>query len=74
MAVDTRSRRASVLGVGLTAALTMPLADASVDQPDRQHVALCYAGISASNTVQFSAASRIGLRWGSGRRGLRMEV
>ncbi len=49
MAVDTRSKRASVLGIGLAAALTLPLSDGTVGQPDRQHVALCYPGITASN-------------------------
>jgi hypothetical protein len=47
MAVDTRSTRASVLGIGLAAALTLPLSDGTVGQPDRQHVALSYAGIAA---------------------------
>lgn len=48
MALDTRSRRASVIGLALAAQLTLPLADATVGQPDRQHVALCYPGIAAS--------------------------
>jgi hypothetical protein len=63
MAVDTRSRRASVLGIGLAAALTLPLADAVVGQPDRQHVAFAYPGISADDptpvvmaTIEFEAA------------------
>jgi hypothetical protein len=47
MAVDTRSKRASVLGIGLAAALTLPLSDGTVGQADRAHVALCYAGITA---------------------------
>lgn len=50
MAVDTRSRRASVIGIGLAAALTLPLADATVGQPDRQHVAFAYPGITATDT------------------------
>jgi hypothetical protein len=48
MAVDTRSRRASCLGIGLAAALTLPLSDGAVTQPDRQHVAFAYPGIAAS--------------------------
>jgi hypothetical protein len=47
MAVDTRSKRASVLGIGLAAALTLPLVDGTVGQADRQHVAFAYAGIAA---------------------------
>lgn len=48
MAVDTRSKRASVLGIGLAAALTLPLPDGTVGQADRQHVAFCYPGITAA--------------------------
>jgi hypothetical protein len=55
MAVDTRSKRASVLGIGLAAALTLPLSDGAVGQPDRQHVAFCYAGLAAS-TVEAAQA------------------
>jgi hypothetical protein len=51
VAVDTRSKRASVLGIGLTAALTLPLADGAMDQADRQHVAFAYAGISAEVAI-----------------------
>jgi hypothetical protein len=50
MAVDTRSRRASVLGIALAVNLTLPLSDGTVGQPDRQHVAFCYPGILASAT------------------------
>lgn len=50
MAIDTRSKRASVLGVAIIA-LTLPLSDGSVDQPDRQHVAFSYAGIAAGAVV-----------------------
>ncbi len=50
MAVDTRSKRASILGLCLIA-LTLPLSDGSVDQPDRQHVAFSYAGIAAGAVV-----------------------
>lgn len=67
MAVDTRSKRASVLGVGLISALTLPLSDGSVDQADRQHVAFCYAGISASAAYtvpegELTITSRIAIR------------
>lgn len=48
MAVDTRSRRASVLGIGLAFTLTLPLSDGTVGQPDRQHVAFSYPGIQAA--------------------------
>jgi hypothetical protein len=51
MAIDTRSKRASVIGVASAMLLTLPLADGTVGQPDRQHVALCYAGIQAAEAV-----------------------
>jgi len=49
MAIDSRSKRASILGIGLAAGLALPLVDGSVDQPDRQHVTFSYAGIQAGN-------------------------
>lgn len=47
MAVDTRNKRASAIGIGLALRLVLPAPDASVDQPDRQQVSYSYAGISA---------------------------
>lgn len=46
MAVDTRDKRASVLGLGLAALLVLP-EPGTIDQPDRQHVAYSYRGIQA---------------------------
>lgn len=51
MAVDTRSKRASVLGVAAAIILTLPAPDGTVGQPDQQHAALCYAGIAADSPV-----------------------
>jgi len=51
MAVDTRSRRASVLGLTLAFNLTLPLADAVVGDEDRAHVAYSYPGIAAASPV-----------------------
>jgi hypothetical protein len=42
MAVDSRSKRASVLGVGLAAAITPPLADGTVNALDQHHMAFAY--------------------------------
>jgi hypothetical protein len=47
MAVDTRNKRASVLGLTLAALAVLPAPDGTVAQADRQQVAWCYAGISA---------------------------
>lgn len=51
MAVDTRSKRASVLGVAAAIVLTLPAPDGAVGQPDQQQAALCYAGIEAGPPV-----------------------
>ena len=58
MAVDTRNKRSSVLGLALSVTLTLPLADGTVALADRQHVAFCYAGIDA--TVSVVPASVVG--------------
>lgn len=47
MAVDTRNKRASILGIGLAAAIVFPNPDATVAQADRQQCARVYAGIDA---------------------------
>lgn len=47
MAIDTRSKRASVVGLAIAARLTLPLSDGTVGQPDRQHVSFSYAGIAS---------------------------
>lgn len=46
MAVDTRNKRASILGIGLAAALVLPSPDGSVDAPDRPHVSFTYVGFT----------------------------
>lgn len=51
MAVNTRSKRASVIGLGLGIALTLPMPDGTVGQADRQGVALSYSGIAAVFSV-----------------------
>ena len=48
MAINTRSRRASVLGVTGAILLTLPLADGAIGQEDRQHLPFTYAGIAAT--------------------------
>ena len=50
MAVDTRDKRASALTL-VWGRLVLPLADATVDQGDRQHVAFCYRGIAATSSI-----------------------
>lgn len=48
MAVDTRNKRASCLGIARTPPTVFPNPDGTIAQPDRQHTAYCYPGITAS--------------------------
>lgn len=46
--LDTRSKRASSVQILAPAVLSPVLPDATIDQGDRQHVALTYSGILAT--------------------------
>jgi len=46
MAIDTRDKRGAAIGLGLV--VLLPLADGSVDQPDRQQAAHMYSGIQSA--------------------------
>ncbi len=46
MAVDTRDKRASVLGLGLASLVVLP-SPGTLDQGDRQQTACCYRGVLA---------------------------
>lgn len=52
----TRNDRASILGFGLAALLVLPAPDGTVSQPDRQHVAACYSGITPAAQSSTAAA------------------
>ena len=58
MAVDTRNKRASVLGIALAIGFPFPNPDGTIDQADRQHIAYCYPGISAGEPVADVGAGR----------------
>lgn len=47
MALDSRSKRASSIGIGLLFILAPPLPDGTLSQGDRQHIAVSYSGILA---------------------------
>lgn len=49
MAIDTRDKRASAIGVALPWRSLLPAPDGVLDQGDRQQVALHYRGIAAAN-------------------------
>lgn len=52
MAVDTRDKRASALGIVAPLVPTFPLADGNIaNQADRQNAAFSYTGILASSPV-----------------------
>ena len=56
MAINTRSRRAAILGLAQAITLTLPLSDGTVGQEDRQHVAFCYPGIQAATPIPIITA------------------
>lgn len=49
MAVDTRDRRSSVVAFARGHGRVFPNPDGTVGQPDRQHVAYSYPGITAGS-------------------------
>lgn len=55
MAVNTRNRRASVIGLAVAARLVLPAPDGALVQADRQQTAYSYAGILAQPLVIFVA-------------------
>jgi len=46
--LDSRSKRASAIGIDLTFLHLLPNPDSTIDQGDRQHNAFKYSGINAS--------------------------
>ena len=46
--LDTRSKRASSVGILLVWFLAPPLPDGTISQGDRQHIAWSYSGIAAT--------------------------
>lgn len=51
MAVDTRNKRASVIGLAFSVLLTLPAPDATVHDVDRPHLAYSYSGLTAEAPV-----------------------
>jgi hypothetical protein len=51
MAVDTRNKRASVLGLTLAALVVLPAPNGSVSSADRLQVSANYSGIAADSGV-----------------------
>jgi len=51
MAIDTRNKRASCIGVCLPVPGVLPNPDSTVDSNDRQMTAYTYAGIAAGAPV-----------------------
>lgn len=57
MAIDTRDKRGSTIGLGLV--LVLPLANSGVDQGDRQQTAHIYRGILAAAPVVPTTAGKL---------------
>lgn len=51
MALDTRNKRASAIGIAIAARLVLPAADGAISSADRAHLAYGYAGIQAGSPV-----------------------
>lgn len=60
MAVDTRDKRSSCIGIDGAYRFVLPNPDGTVGQPDRQHTAFKYSGIAAAapGGVSLAALSR----------------
>jgi hypothetical protein len=70
MALDSRSKRASSVGILLPFVLAPVLPDGTIDQGDRQHIALSYSGINAAAqtelallTIRVAALEAHNARW-----------
>jgi hypothetical protein len=64
MAVDTRNKRASCIGVGLPVPSVLPNPDSTIDSNDRQMVTWLYAGIAADSPtfgVVFGSLALLGV-------------
>jgi hypothetical protein len=60
MAIDTRDKRSSCLGIDGSFRYVLPNPDGTINQPDRQHIAYVYRAISAGAV---SAAVRAMLQY-----------
>ncbi len=54
--LDTRSKRASSVGIVSASTLSLVLPDGTIDQGDRQHIAFSYSGISSGAGPSFVSA------------------
>lgn len=61
MAVDTRNKRASVLGTALSITLVLPAPNSAIDVSDRQQLCWTYAGIASSATPPTAISRIVGL-------------
>lgn len=62
MALDSRSKRASSVGIGLLWLLAPPLPDGTIGQGDRQHIAISYSGILAGELDVVPATADLTVR------------
>jgi hypothetical protein len=65
--MDTRNKRASVLGFALASLLVLPAPDGTIAAADRQHVAVSYAGeltagVDIGDVLEATVVSRMPAR------------
>lgn len=65
MAIDTRDKRASVIGLDLPSGRVLPL-PGTLDSGDRLHLALLYRGIAASSPTPSTPPPVVGRVMGRG--------
>lgn len=56
MAVDTETKRRSVLGMTVMSLIVAPLADGTIANVDREHITSIYAGIAPGEVVVVAAS------------------
>lgn len=59
--IDTREKRAGAISAGIPFIVISPIADASIDQADRQQIIDVYPGILAGAPSEVTAEVRLGM-------------
>ena len=62
MAVDSKAKRMSCIGIGLPVPSLLPVADNSVSAADRLHLCWLYSGIAASALADFIVSAIVKIR------------
>jgi len=62
MAVDTKAKRMSVIGLALPVPTLLPVANNTISAADRLHLLWLYAGIAAQTPVTFVVSAIVAIR------------